>query len=103
MIEDDFQSGKVRAIVGTIKALQVGITLTAGHLQYWVSRDFVPDINEQGEARQADRLGQARTTMIYVPEAAGTVAETKVPIILGRKEAIVRTVVSKDKIEEVHK
>jgi SNF2 family DNA or RNA helicase len=100
-IEDAYQLGQIDVIVGTIGALQVGITLTRGHLQHWMSRSFVPDINEQGEARQADRLGQQNKTFIYVPEASDTVAQLKVPVILSRKEGIVRTVVAKDKIEEV--
>lgn len=99
-IEDAYQLGQIDVIVGTIGALQVGITLTRGHLQHWMSRSFVPDINEQGESRQADRLGQQQKTIIYVPEASDTVAQLKVPVILSRKEGIVRTVVAKDRIEE---
>jgi SNF2 family DNA or RNA helicase len=101
-IEDAFQAGELDCIVGTIGALQVGITLTRGYLQYWMSRDWVPDINEQGEARQADRLGQQNKTMIYIPQPHDTVADTKVAPVLRRKEGIVRTVVQKDHIEEVH-
>lgn len=101
MIEDDFQAGKIDVIVGTIGALQVGITLTHGHLQEWLGRSFVPAINDQGEARQADRMGQQNKTIVYVPQAADTVADTKLPVILSRKEGITRTVVTKDKIEEV--
>jgi SNF2 family DNA or RNA helicase len=101
-MEDAFQLGQLDCIVGTIGALQVGITLTRGYLQYWMSRDWVPDVNEQGEARQADRLGQQNKTMIYIPLPPNTVAETKVAPVLRRKEGIVRTVVVKDKIEEVY-
>ncbi len=100
-MEDAYQMDELDAIVGTIDAMKVGITLTRGHLQFWMSRDFVPDNNEQGEARQADRLGQQHKTMIYVPQPPATVSETKVPVILRRKEGIVRTVIAKDHIEEV--
>jgi SNF2 family DNA or RNA helicase len=101
-IEDEFQMGQLDCIVGTIAAMQVGITLTRGYLQYWMSRDWVPDNNEQGEARQADRLGQQNKTMIFIPQPQDTVAVTKVAPVLRRKEGIVRTVVQKDHIEEVH-
>ena len=100
-IEDAFQLGQVDVIVGTIGALKEGITLTRGHLQYWMSRNYVPATNEQGERRQANRIGQQKMTVINIPQATGTVAETKVPMILKRKENIVRAVIASDAIEEV--
>ena len=100
-MEDQFQLGQLDVIVGTMAALKEGITLTYGHLQHWMSRDWVPATNEQGERRQADRIGQQHHTMIYIPQATGTVAQTKVPITLKRKEGIVKAVIAQDEIEEV--
>jgi SNF2 family DNA or RNA helicase len=100
-MEDAFQLGQLDLIVGTIGALKEGITLTYGHLQHWMSRAWVPSTNEQGESRQANRIGQQQHTMIYIPQGAGTVAETKIPITLRRKEGIVRAVIAQDAIEEV--
>jgi len=102
-IEDAFQRGEIDVLVGTTAALQEGITLTRGHLQYWCSRNWVPDKNEQGEARQADRIGQAHMTMIYVPMPENTIAVSKVQPTNTRKEAIVRTVLAKDPIQEEHR
>lgn len=98
-IEDAFQRGEVDVVVGTIKAMYQGITLTRGRHQYWVSRDVVPDINEQGEARN-DRLGQQHQVLVYIPQPPGTVAADKVEVINRLKERIVRSVLPKIHIQE---
>lgn len=98
-IEDSFQRGEVDVIVGTVAAMYQGITLTRGHLQYWVSREVVPAINEQGESRQ-DRQGQQELVRIYIPQAEGTVAAGKVHVINRLKEKIVKTVLPQDTIQE---
>lgn len=98
-LEDAFQRGEVDVIVGTLAALKEGITLTNGRLMYQLTRDFVPDNNEQFEARR-DRLGQQQQVLVYIPQAEGTVAVDKVEPINRLKERIVRTVLPKDTIEE---
>lgn len=100
-IEDAFQRGEIDVIVGTIAAMYQGITLTASHLMYFVSRDFVPDVNEQAESRE-DRLGQQELVRVYVPVASDTVAASRVQPINRLKESIVRSVLAKDTIQEVH-
>jgi SNF2 family DNA or RNA helicase len=67
---------------------------------YFMSRSFVPDENEQCEARE-DRIGQQSTVMVYIPQAVNTVATSKVQPINRLKEGIVRTVLPKDEIKEV--
>jgi SNF2 family DNA or RNA helicase len=99
-MEDKFQRGEIDVIVGTIGAMKEGITLTAAHLMYFLTRDFVPDINEQCEARE-DRLGQQDLVRVYIPQAEATVATAKVEVINRLKESIVRTVLPKVTIEEV--
>lgn len=100
-LEDRFQAGDLDLIVGTMDAMREGITLTYGHLQYWCTRAWVPGWNEQGEARQADRLGQQQKSMIYIPLVIGSVAKSHVEPSNRRKENIVSTVIRKDDIEEV--
>jgi SNF2 family DNA or RNA helicase len=94
-----FQAGTLRVIVGTMKSMREGITLTAGANQYWCSRDWVPDNNEQGEDRQ-DRIGQTRQVLVWIAQPKDTVAVDKVEPINRLKERIVRTVLPKDEIEE---
>jgi SNF2 family DNA or RNA helicase len=98
-MEDQFQRGELDAIVGTIDAMKEGITLTYGHLMAFGTRSFVPDINEQCEARE-DRLGQQEQVRVYIPQAVNTVATSKVEPINRLKEGIVRTVLPKDTIKE---
>jgi SNF2 family DNA or RNA helicase len=98
-IEDEYQRGELDVVIGTIDAMYQGITLTSGHMQYWMSRDVVPAKNEQGEARQ-DRLGQQKLVIVYIPQATNTVAINKVHVINRLKEGIVKVVIPKDTIEE---
>ncbi len=97
-LERDFQAGNVDVLVGTIDAMKEGITLTAGHNQFWVSRSVVPDVNEQGEDRQ-DRIGQSKKVLVWIAQAQDTVATEKVEPINRLKERIVRAVLPKDSIE----
>lgn len=98
-IKRSFQAGDIDVIVGTIKALKEGITLTAGNRQFWVSRDWVPDNNEQGEDRQ-NRIGQRREVLVFIAQPKNTVATTKVAPKNRLKERIVRAIVPKDHIKE---
>lgn len=98
-LEDAFQRGEIDVMVGTIDAMYQGITLTSGRRQFWLSRDFVPARNEQGEARN-DRLGQQELVLVYIPEAENTVAADKVAPINRLKESIVKTVLPQVKIKE---
>jgi SNF2 family DNA or RNA helicase len=98
-LEDAFQRGEIEVMIGTIDAMYQGITLTGGRRQFWMSRDFVPAKNEQGEAR-CDRLGQQHLVLVYIPQAENTVATEKVDPINRLKESIVKTVLPQVKIEE---
>jgi SNF2 family DNA or RNA helicase len=98
-LEDEFQRAELDVIVGTIAAMKEGITLTAANMQYWVSRDWVPDNNEQGEAR-CDRTGQQQRVTILIPQAENTVAVSKIEPTNRLKERIVRTVLPKAPIQE---
>ncbi len=102
-LEDKFQTGGgdegIDVMIGTIGAMKEGITLTSGHLQYFLSRDFVPDVNDQCEAR-CDRKGQQHKVRVYIAQPESTVATSKVEPINRLKEQIVKTIVPKNKTEE---
>jgi SNF2 family DNA or RNA helicase len=96
---DEYQRGELQVIVGTIKSMYQGVTLTAGNKQFWVSRDWVPDVNEQGEDRQ-NRIGQDSRVFIFIAQAQDTVATDKIEPTNKLKESIVRAVLKKDEIKE---
>lgn len=99
VLEDQFQRGEIDVLVGTIKAMYQGITLTAGNAQFWCSRSWVPAENEQGEDRQ-HRIGQENKVTVLIAQAQDTVATDKVEPTNRVKEGIVKTVIPKDEIEE---
>lgn len=98
-LEDEFQRGELDVMVGTIDAMKEGITLTRSHLQYWLSRSWVPAHNEQGEGR-CDRLGQQELVRVYIAHPRGTVSTESVHPKNKLKEGIVATVLDKDTIKE---
>lgn len=98
-LEQRFQDGDVDVLIGTIKAMNSGITLTAGNNQYWVSRDWVPAINEQGEDRQ-HRISQTDTVSVFIAQPDNTVAVSKITPTNKAKEHIVESVIEKDTIKE---
>jgi SNF2 family DNA or RNA helicase len=98
-LEDRFQRGELDVMVGTIGAMKEGITLTAARLTGFLTRDWVPDVNEQCESR-CDRLGQQREVLVDIPLAENTVATGLVEPKNRLKERIVRTVLPKDKVKE---
>lgn len=100
-IEDAFQRGEYDVIVGTLAAMYQGINLQNAHLMYFLTRDWVPAINDQAEARE-DRKGQQEQVRVYIPQPPDTVATDKVEPTNRLKQTIEKTVLPKDKIEEVH-
>jgi SNF2 family DNA or RNA helicase len=97
-LEEQFQRGEIDVLIGTIKSMYQGITLTASNKQFWVSRDWVPDINEQGEDRQ-NRIGQSDRVFVFIAQPEDTVATSKIEPLNRLKERIVRAVVPKDNID----
>lgn len=98
-LEERFQRGEIDVLVGTIASIYQGITLTAASRQFWVSRNWTPDVNEQGEDRQ-NRIGQTKRVQVFIAQPEDTVATDKVEPTNRLKERIVRTVLPKDHIEE---
>lgn len=98
-IERQFQAGEIDVIAGTLKSLYQGITLTAGNRQFWCSRDWVPAVNEQGEARQ-DRISQTDRVLVYIAQPQDTVATSKIEPLNRLKESIVASVIKTDPVEQ---
>lgn len=98
-LEDEFQAGAIDVMIGTIAAMKEGINLQRAHLMYFLSRDFVPDVNDQCESRE-DRKGQQHKVRVYIAQPDNTVATNKVEPINRLKETIVKTIVPKNKTEE---
>jgi SNF2 family DNA or RNA helicase len=61
---DDFQSGKHRVFITTIRCGGVGITLTAASTVVMHDRGWTPEGVEQAEDR-CNRLGQTKTVLSY--------------------------------------
>jgi SNF2 family DNA or RNA helicase len=69
---EDFQSGRVRVFLSTIKAGGVGITLTAASICLFLDRDWSPTKNKQAEDR-LHRLGQKNAVLIITLVARRTI------------------------------
>ena len=63
-VVDDFQSGKAKVFVGTIKAGGVGLTLTRASQVILVDRPWTPGDVEQAEDR-CYRIGQTQSVFCY--------------------------------------
>lgn len=100
-IEDSFQRGELDVIVGTIDALKEGVTLTAASTGHFMTRMWVPAVNEQAEDR-LHRVGQHDPVTIYIYEVPATVDDGKVRPANRLKESIVKTVLEKDHIKETY-
>lgn len=71
---DAFQAGHLAALVASIHAGGVGITLTRGNFHIFAEADWTPAIIEQAQRRQ-NRISQTRTTRSLTLIAAGTLDE----------------------------
>lgn len=98
-LEDQFQRNELDVLIGTFDAMKEGITLTASSVSHFLTRSWVPAVNEQAEDR-LHRNGQHDPVTVYIYEAPGTVDDGKVRPTLLTKEAIVSTVLTKDEINE---
>jgi SNF2 family DNA or RNA helicase len=83
-----------RVLVATISTCGLGLTLTAADICIFVSRSYVPALNDQAEAR-LHRPGQKNAVSVINLYAQGTV-EDKVRIILEEKKELFRTFTEKE-------
>lgn len=83
----DFQSGKARVFVGTVKAAGTTITLTAAHTLIFLDRNWNPSVNEQAEDR-IWRIGQKNACQIIDIIADDTVDEPRLKRIWQKAQAV---------------
>ena len=69
---EEFQAGRRRIFLSTIKAGGIGITLTAATICLFLDRDWSPSKNRQAEDR-LHRLGQKNAVLILVLVARDTI------------------------------
>jgi len=85
----EFQNGKARVIIGNIKAMGTGLTLTVASDVIFIEMDWTPGNNNQAEDR-VHRIGQNETCHIHY-----LVYEDTVDAFIAKKVADKRKVISK--------
>jgi len=96
---EQFQNGELDAIICTLDAGGVGITLTAADTVIFLERDWTPAINEQAEDR-LHRIGQDRNVTVVILQATDTIDTDRVAPANQLKSAIVGSVIQQDTIKE---
>lgn len=86
-VKTDFQEGDLQMLVGGIRAMSEGLTLTASHTVVFVELDWDPNRHAQAEAR-VDRLGQSEQTTMYYLVALGTLEEKISKMIDSKREVV---------------
>lgn len=99
VLEDKFQRGEIDVLVGTIPAMREGITLHAADTVMFLERHWTPGWNEQAEDR-VHRNGQKENVTVLILEAQDTVDQSKIRPTNKLKEAIIKSVLPKDEINE---
>lgn len=86
-IVDDFQSGKIDIVIGTIKACGVGITLTRSSVALFMAMDWSPSVVEQAEDRLY-RIGQKNFVQIFYIVYDNSVDSYIAKQMIDKKEVI---------------
>ncbi len=73
-IVDEFQNGKLDAVIGTIGAMGTGITLTAGTVEIFLDEPWNKANKDQAEDR-CHRIGQSEKLTIYTLMCKDTIDE----------------------------
>jgi SWI/SNF-related matrix-associated actin-dependent regulator 1 of chromatin subfamily A len=73
-IEDKFQSGKTRLVLGNIDAMNLGLTLTKATRVIFVEYSWTPALNEQAEDR-ANRIGSKWSILCQYIVLPGSIDE----------------------------
>lgn len=89
-IVERFQNGKSMVIGGTIGAMGVGWTLTAGHHTIFVDLAYTPDGNRQCEDRSC-RIGQ-NDKCVYITIIANHIIDRRCQELLQEKDIYVNSV-----------
>jgi SNF2 family DNA or RNA helicase len=96
---EQFQDGEIDAMICTLDAGGVGITLTSADTVIFLERDWTPAINEQAEDR-LHRIGQERNVTVVILQAVDTIDTDRVAPANELKSAIVGSVIQQDTIKE---
>lgn len=86
-----FQQGKLKGLAGTIGAMGVGVTLTAGHRVVFLDRAWTPAENKQAEDRVC-RIGQTRGVEVIDLISADSPLDSRVFKLLRTKTRITEAV-----------
>lgn len=88
---DAFQNdANIRFFVGSIHAMGLGITLTAGTRAIFVEQDWTPAILEQAEAR-LHRIGQTSNVLSQYLVIRNTIDEKIMSLVISKMEVIEET------------
>lgn len=90
-IEDNFQNGINRLIIGNIDAMNLGLTLTEATRIVFVEYSWTPAANEQAEDR-AHRIGQKDAVYIEYLVLTESLDEMVIDVLHQKKEAINRLI-----------
>lgn len=84
-IVESFQTGKLQVLVGGIRAMSEGLTLTAANKVAFMEFDWNPAQHDQAEDR-VHRIGQKNAVTAYYLIAMGTVEEKIVKMIDAKRD-----------------
>lgn len=90
-IEDAFQSGKCRLIIGNIDAMNLGLTLTKASRVIFCEYAWTPALNEQAEDR-AHRIGQKDSVFVQYVVLPNSMDEKMLTNILKKQTSIERVI-----------
>lgn len=90
-IQDAFQSGKCRLIIGNIDAMNLGLTLTKASRVIFCEYAWTPALNEQAEDR-AHRIGQKDSVFVQYVVLPNSMDEKMLTNILKKQESIERVI-----------
>lgn len=90
-IQDDFQSGKCRLIIGNIDAMNLGLTLTRATRVIFAEYAWTPALNEQAEDR-AHRIGQRDCVYVQYVVLPNSIDEKILQSLLKKEDSIERVI-----------
>ena len=97
---DSFQAGRIKVLVGNIKAMGVGITLTASSHVIFADMVWCPGDHEQAEDR-CHRIGQNSMVNVYYYIIKDTLEEDILEL-LSRKTKIIKHILEGEKAKDVN-
>lgn len=88
-IQDRFQEGNCRLIIGNIDAMNLGLTLTAATRVVFTEYSWTPALNEQAEDR-AHRIGQKDSIFCQYLVLQGSIDEAILSSVLSKEKSIAK-------------